>query len=60
MNHVAATHRQVKDVKANIREFIRMHEKRHIGIVRDLLRVPGISTTGEGMAESAEACLAHL
>ncbi|MFE3003466.1 M20/M25/M40 family metallo-hydrolase, partial [Nocardia sp. NPDC059246] len=31
-----------------------------IGIVRDLLRVPGISTTGEGMAESAEACLAHL
>ncbi|MFE3003282.1 hypothetical protein ACFXG4_51185, partial [Nocardia sp. NPDC059246] len=60
MNHVTAIHRNQTSIQAKVSDYIRKHEARYIGIVRDLLRVPGISTTGEGMAESAEACLAHL
>lgn len=60
MNYVAAGHREEENVKANVREFIRKHEAKHISLVQDLLRIPGISTTGRGMAESAEACLTHL
>lgn len=44
----------------HVHQYIDTHQAAHVEEVRRFLRIPGFSATGEGMRESAQACLEHL